>query len=196
MKASNVVISFLGPPGCGKGTQSKLLQEKFGFAFFGSGDLLRQRGQVNDFTGQKIKKIINQGRLISSLVIAGLWEKEMERVKNLPQFSGLIIDGSPRALSEAKLIDSGLDWYEWTSKHKVVYLNISYEESEKRLLAKMGRHRKDDTVPALEERWNCFRNQTLPVLEYYRQKGALIEIDGNSSVQEVYQSMVRALKLE
>ena len=123
-----MVITFIGPSGCGKGTQSKLLEKEFGFAYIGSGDLLRRRAKEDDFTGRKIKEIINQGQLVSSLVIAGLWEQEMERIKNLPQFLGLIIDGSPRSLFEAKLLDSGLSWYEWQGKHKVIYLNISYEE--------------------------------------------------------------------
>lgn len=196
MKASSLVLSFIGPSGCGKGTQSKILKDKLGFSYIGSGNLLRQRAEIKDFTGQKIKTMINEGRLIPSLVIAELWAEGMEEVKNLAEFPGLIIDGSPRVLSEAKLIDSGLDWYGWTSKHKVVYLNISYEESKKRLLSKQGRNREDDNSSDLEQRWSWFRGQTLPVIEYYRQKGLLIEINGEGSVEEVYQSIIRDLKLE
>lgn len=191
-----MVITFIGPSGCGKGTQSKLLEQEFGFAYIGSGDLLRRRAEESDFTGKKIRRIIDQGELVASLVIAGLWEQEMEKIKNLPQFPGLIIDGSPRSLFEARLLDSGLSWYEWQDKHQVVYLNISYEESKKRLLAKKGRQREDDTLSALKKRWGWFKQQTLPVIEYYRQKGQLIEINGELSVQEVYQAVIGALGLK
>lgn len=192
MKASDLVVTFIGPSGCGKGTQSKLLRRDFGFSYIGSGNLLRKKAEETDFTGRKVHKIIDEGKLVSSLVIAGLWEKEMERIKDLPKFSGLIIDGSPRSLFEAKLIDSGLEWYEWSEKHRVLFLNISYEESKKRLLA---RHREDDTIDALERRWAWYREQTLPVIEYYRQKNLLIEINAEPSVEEVYQSVKKALSL-
>ena len=196
MKASDLVLTFIGPVGCGKGTQSRLLEKNFGFAYIGSGDLLRQRGEEKDFTGRKVRKIIDEGNLISSLIVAGLWEQEMERVKNLPQFPGLIIDGSPRALFEAKLIDSGLEWYEWSEKHRVIYLNINAEESRKRVIAKGGRHREDDTLLALKRRLDWFKTQTLPVIEYYRAKNLLIEINAEPSIKEVYQAVLKSLALK
>lgn len=193
MKASDLVVTFIGPSGCGKGTQSKLLRRDFGFAYIGSGELLRKKAEETDFTGRKVHKIIDEGKLVSSLVIAGLWSKEMEKVKDLPKFPGLIIDGSPRELFEAKLIDSGLEWYEWTKKHRVLFLNISYEESKKRLLA---RHREDDTLEALKRRWAWYQKQTIPVIDYYRKKKILTEINAKPSVPEVYRAVKKALSLE
>jgi len=196
MKASNLVLAFLGPSGSGKGTQSKWLIEKFGFAYIGSGDLLRQRAKKSDFTGKKVKKYIAEGKLASSLIVARLWEEEMEKIKNLSQFPGLIIDGSPRCPFETRLIDSGLDWYGWKDQYRVIYLNIGYGESKKRLLAKEGRKRNDDTLAALDRRWSWFRKQTLPVIEDYRRRGLLIEIDAHPSIEDVYRAVVQTLKLE
>ena len=196
MKASSFVLSFLGPSGGGKGTQARRLVEKFGFAYIGSGNLLRQRAKKTDFTGKKVKKCLKEGRLVSSLVVADLWEEEMERVKKFSPFSGLIIDGSPRAPFEVRLIDSGLEWYDWMNQYRVVYFNIDYGESKKRVLAKEGRKRKDDTLVALNQKWTWFRKQTLPVIEDYRRRGLLIEIDGHPPIEDVYQALVKALKLK
>jgi adenylate kinase len=195
MKASNYVLSFLGPSGSGKGTQAKKLVEGFGFHYIGTGDLLRQRRKKNDFTGKKVSQYLEEGKLASSLIVASLWDWEMEKVKNISPFPGLIIDGSPRCPFEERLIDSGIDWYNWQDEYRAIYLNIDYKESKERLLAKTGRRRDDDTLSTLDRKWTWFRKQTLPVIEGYRQRGILVEIDGHPPIEEIYQSIIRALKL-
>ncbi len=197
MKASDLVIAFLGAPGSGKGTQSKLLQDKFGFTYLATGDLLRRRREKNDFTGQKIWQSMREGKLVSSLLVANLWSKEMEKIKEEKAFPGLVIDGSPRVLFEAKLIDEGLRWYEWGDKFKLVYLKISRKTSQKRLASYYGgRDRMDDTSKVIKRRWDSFSQKSKVVFDYYQRKGLSIVIDGEKSIKEVNQSLIKKLGLD
>ena len=197
MKASNLAIAFLGAPGSGKGTQAKLLRDKFGFAYLATGDLLRERREKNDFTGRKVWRSMREGRLVSSLLVANLWSKEMEKIKKKEIFPGLIIDGSPRVMFEAKLIDEGLRWFEWEDKFKLVYLKINKKTSLKRLVASHGgRDRVDDVSEVIERRWESFSQKSKVVFDYYQQKGVSIVIDGEKSVKEVNQSLIEKLGLD
>ena len=197
MKASNLVIAFLGAPGSGKGTQAKLLQDKFGFACLATGDLLRERRKENDFTGRKVWQSMREGRLVSSLLVANLWSKEMEKIKKKKVFPGFIIDGSPRVMFEAKLIDEGLHWFEWEDKFKLVYLKISKKTSQKRLVASHGgRDRMDDVSKVIAQRWGSFSQKGKIVFDYYQRKGVSIVIDGERSIEEVNQSLIKKLGLD
>lgn len=200
MKASEVskpVISLIGPPGSGKGTQAGFLSERFGFIHMGSGDLLRKRQMVNDYTGLKIREEINKGVLVPTLVIANLWSDRMEEIKQQNDiFPGLVIDGSPRRVIETELIKGALSWYGWDKEYRVLYLNISEQESKKRLLAEnQGRARSDDVDEALKVRWQCFQNEVKPTLADLREKGELIEINGEQSRESVFSDILNALGL-
>lgn len=200
MKASEFskpVISLIGPPGCGKGTQAGFLSDRFGFIHMGSGDLLRKRQMVNDYTGLKIREEINKGVLVPTLVIANLWSDRMEEIKQQNDvFPGLVIDGSPRRIIETELIKGALSWYGWDKEYHTLYLYISEQESKKRLLAEnQGRARSDDVDEALKIRWQYFRDEVEPTLADLRGKGELIEINGEQSRESVFSDILNALGL-
>ena len=103
-KKQPIIMSALGPPGCGKGTQAKMLINKFNLEYFGSGKSLRARQKVNDFTAKKLKIVMNKGELVPSFIISKLWIDKLEEVKKKKKFRGLLLDGSPRKRSEERRV--------------------------------------------------------------------------------------------
>ena len=116
-----MVIIILGAPGAGKGTQAKLLQKNFDLKYVGSGELLRARKKKEDFTGIKIGKFIDFGKWLSTPVIFNLWMNKMEAFKKNDSLNGFIMDGSPRSLFEAEMLQLALEWYEWVKNKKVIF---------------------------------------------------------------------------
>ena len=123
----------MGKSGSGKGTQADLLVEKFGFEYIGSGDLLRTRAKKNDFTGKKIARVLKKGKLILTPVIFKLWLDVVEGLKNKKNLKGFVMDGNPRKIREAYLIDELFEWYDWKDKAKALLIDISDKEALNRL---------------------------------------------------------------
>lgn len=200
MKISNspLVISLIGPPGSGKGTQGHLFRERFNFLRIETGDLLRQRAKQNDFTGRKINHYVNEGLRISSPIVTRIWIEKMEKIKDEKgdHFPGLIIDGSPRTMLEAQLLEEGLYWYEWNN-FKVVFINIDFEESKRRLLEKYGgRGRADDNLEDLKERWAWYQKEVLPTVKYFRSRHNLIEVNGEQEIESLFETIINKLGID
>ena len=140
------VIILLGRPGSGKGTQAKLLAEKFGLIYIELGDLVRNRQKIKDFTGKKLLRVsAKKGELIPTFLVSSFWITIFEKLKQKPKFKelknssqrfadtrvfkGFVLDGSPRMLIESYLIDEALKWYEWHKNVKIILVNISEKES-------------------------------------------------------------------
>jgi len=220
-KNKKLVVILLGPPGSGKGTQAKLLQKKFKLEYLGSGDILRQRRKRGDFTGKKLIKVMTRGELVPSFVISKLLTDKLEKLKNLPKINGFILDGWTRILVEAELIDDSLDWYEWQKNVKVILIDISDRESfdrltKRRICKDCGRlipwvgefkslkrcdkcggslvSRADDKPRAIKKRLEEFKEETKPVIDYYKKQGRLIKINGKQSIEDVFKDILKALK--
>jgi len=216
-----LVIIILGPAGSGKGTQAKLIVKKFGLEYFGSGDALRARQKVDDFTAKKLIKVMGKGELVHSFVISKLWIDGLEKFKQKVKFNGLVCDGSPRKILEAKLFDEALNWYDWQEKAKVIFINISRKESfhrltKRRQCKKCGRIipwlgefkklkkcdncggeliiRADDKPEAIRKRLEEFKNEVIPVIKHYREQGKLIEINGEQSIEDVFEEILSKLR--
>ena len=129
------VFTFLGRAGCGKGTQAKLLSDKLGLVYIGSGELLRERVKQGDFTGKKTDATMGQGNLVPTSLIFMLWINRLEEIKKDGgnNSKGIIFDGSPRKMVEAQMLEEALKWYEWDKSFKVVLIDLSREESFNRL---------------------------------------------------------------
>ncbi len=160
---ANPVILILGPPGAGKGTQSKLLADYLRGVHIASGDLIRQHdGSLADSED-----------FISSLDVA------LDAVApNQP----LILDGVGRKLGEANWLASKLRQLGRELKI-VIFLNLEQSEAMER---NSKRARVDDGITAQEHRWLLYGQETLPVLDFYRSSGSLIEVDGSGSVKAVF----------
>lgn len=215
------MVILLGPPGSGKGTQAKLLVKKFRLECFGSGDALRRRQKIGDFTAKKLIKVMGKGELVPSFVISKLWIDELEMLKQRKKINGFVSDGSPRKMLEANLFDEALGWYEWQEKTKVIFINISRKESFNRLTKrrqckKCGRlipwigefkklkkcdkcggeliSRNDDNPEAIKKRLEEFKEEVIPVINHYKEQGRLVEINGKQSIENVFQDILKALK--
>lgn len=216
-----LVVIFLGKPGSGKGTQAKLLGQKFGLDYVGSGDLLRARKAINDFTGEKLKKVVDAGGLVPTPIIFKLWLDKFEELKKRKKLKGFIMDGSPRKIFEAYLVDEALEWYQWNKNVKVMLIDISDKEAiwrltKRRICKKCGEivpyvgkfreikncpkckgeliRRADDTIAGVKRRLNWFKTDVQPVINFYRKTGRLIKINGEQSIEDVFKDILKALK--
>ncbi len=180
------IIILMGRSGCGKGTQAKLLQKKFGFDYVSSGDLVRARMERD----KKLKEVVNQGKLAPTFLISQLWTEKIKEIKDKENLDCLIIDGSPRTLVEAELMDEIFEWYEW-SDIKVILLDISDEEAFNRLTK---RRRFDDKVEAIRSRLDFYKNDVQPAIDYYEKQGRLIKVNGQQSIEEVHREIWSQLK--
>jgi len=217
---SQMVIIILGPAGSGKGTQAKLLVKKFGLEYFGSGDALRQRQKIGDFTGKRLFEVMERGKLVPSSVISKLWMDKLEKLKEKTDFRGVVFDGSPRKMLEAKFFEEALNWYEWQKNLKVIFINTSNEESFNRLTQRrmcqkcqrifpwLGEFKKlkkcdkcggelivrvDDKPEAIKKRLEEFKKEVILVLNYYKKQGKLIEINGEQSIEDVFKEILKKL---
>ncbi|MBU1177204.1 nucleoside monophosphate kinase [Patescibacteria group bacterium] len=214
------IVIILGRSGCGKGTQAKLLIKDFGFNYLSSGDLLRERSNKIDFSGKKLKQVMNKGGLVSTPIMFRIWSEKIEKMKNKIDKKGLIIDGSPRSLPEAKLMNGVFEWYEW-SDIKVILLDISEQDAfdrlTKRRICKKCGHlipwvgyfkkikecdkcggelitRFDDKPEAIKARLNFYKKDVEPAIEYYKEQSILNVINGDNSIEEVYQDILKVFK--
>ncbi len=215
------IFLFIGPSGCGKGTQAKLLIKKLGLEYLETGQLLRNYQKNNNFSGKKLIKVMNRGDFVPSFFVASLWLNELEKIKDIQGIKGLLLDGVCRKLMEAKILDQALNWYEWSEMVKVIFINISKEESILRLTKRRicegckktifplenlesnktchqcgGRLeiREDDKKESIIKRLENFDKETLPVINFFRKQKKLIEVNGEQSVKDVFEEILIKIK--
>lgn len=213
------IIILMGRSGCGKGTQAKLLIKEFGFNYLSSGKFLRDRTKKNDFSGKKIKKVMGKGELVPTPVMFRLWAGKIAEIRKKINKKGLILDGNPRALLEAELMDGIFEWFEWT-RIKVILLDISDKEAfgrltKRRICQKCGRlipwvgqfkklkkcdkcggeliTRFDDKPEAIKARLDFYEEDVQPAVDYYEKQGKLIRVSGEQSIEGVHQKVKKAL---
>ncbi|MFH0834384.1 MAG: nucleoside monophosphate kinase [Patescibacteria group bacterium] len=200
-------IILFGMQGSGKGTQARILAEKFGYTIFETGGQLRKLAAEDSPLGQKVKAITTAGKLVDNAIVM---EIVANFLKNLPANEKAIFDGIPRSEAQRASLES-----EFTKVGRnpvAVYIKISREEALTRLLgrktcagcgkifgAKDGsdrlekcpvcggelKIRADDTAEAIATRLDVYEKETVPAIEKYRDENRLVEIDGTQSVDEV-----------
>ena len=177
---------MFGPPGSGKGTQSKKIIEKYNLVHLSTGDILRKEMEINSRLGQIAKSHMNKGGLVPDDIILGMVAKEIDANKGT---SGIVLDGFPRTVDQAKSLDKILASrnYEVSA---MFALDVPKEELVKRLLnrAKEG-GRVDDTPEIIEKRIQTYNMTTLKVAEHYLEQGKLHEINGVGEINDIFEDI-------
>ena len=176
----NIVI--FGPPGAGKGTQSKFIAEKFNMYQLSTGEFLRREMSKNTDVGKKISSVINSGSLVSDDIVSNMIEKV---ISNSKFQNRIIFDGYPRNLNQAKNLDKLLIKY----KQKidiVLKLSVSLSTIKKRISERKSlEKRADDNEYTAIKRYETYENSTEPVIEYYKKLNLLKVIDGERPIDQI-----------
>ena len=175
-------IALFGPPGAGKGTQSSFLIDKYDLFYISTGDLLRKELAEETKLGLEAKSIIAAGKLVSDEIIVQILEKT---IKENPQASGFLFDGFPRTYIQAYILE-GLMIKLDSSLNCLISIEVPEDVSVARLLNRgLTSGRLDDNELVIRNRLKEYEDKTLPVLNYYKEKGNYVAIDGNKEIEEV-----------
>lgn len=175
-------IALFGPPGAGKGTQSAYLIEKYDLFYISTGDLLRNELAEQTKLGLEAKGIIAAGKLVSDEIIVQILERT---IKENAQASGFLFDGFPRTYIQAYILE-GLMIQLNSSLNCLISIEVPEDESVARLLNRgKTSGRLDDNELVIRNRLKEYEEKTLPVLDFYKEKGNYFSIDGLKSVEEI-----------
>lgn len=177
-------IVLIGIQGSGKSTQGNLLSRKLGVPYLSTGHIFRALAQEKSRVGRYIKEVMTAGYLIPDRRTIKIVNDYLERDEYK---RGYILDGFPRTIFQAKSFKENVD--------KVFYIKVSDEEALRRLGLRNGEEaRPDDTQKAIKKRIELFYKLTKPVLDFYRAKGALVEVDGERTIQAIHNEIMRRIK--
>ena len=186
-------VALFGPPGAGKGTQSEFLLKKYNLSYISTGDLLRKEMASKTKLGLEAQNIIAAGGLVSDEIIVQLIEKTI--TENTGS-NGFLFDGFPRTYIQAYILE-GLMLKLHTSLNCLISLAVSEEESMQRLMKRgMNSGRSDDNEEVIRNRLREYNQKTLPVLQFYRDKGIYVEVDGTAGIDEVHQRISEIIRNE
>ena len=176
----NIII--FGPPGAGKGTQSKFIANKYNLYQLSTGELLRNEIKNKTELGSQISSIINSGELVSDEIVSDLIEKF---ISNDIYKHKIIFDGYPRNLIQAKNLDNLLKKY----KQKidiVLKLSVSLETVKKRISERQNQEKRaDDNEEIAIKRYKTYEKSSEPVIDYYKQSNLLKVVNGETGISEI-----------
>ena len=210
-------VIFLGPPGVGKGTQADSIASRFGISKVSTGDLLREGVANGTALGMQAKQYMDRGDLVPDEVVIGLIEEKLGAPES---GAGFLLDGFPRTVTQANKLSEILE-AKSQSVDKVVYFVLPREEIVRRLSGRRSCpncqavfhvesippktpdlcdfcssalvQRNDDKPETIQSRLSVYEEQTAPLIEYYRDKKKLYELDGSGAVTDVQERLLAAL---
>ncbi|OMP11938.1 Adenylate kinase [Corchorus olitorius] len=174
------VVFVLGGPGSGKGTQCAKIVQHFGYTHLSAGDLLREERDSGSENGTMIKNMMNEGKIVPSEVTIKLLQKAMVENGN----DKFLIDGFPRNEENRAAFEAVTK----IEPEFVLYFNCPEEELERRILNR-NQGREDDNIETVRKRFKVFLESSLPVIEYYKAKGKVREIDAAKPIEEVFEAV-------
>jgi adenylate kinase len=184
----NLVI--FGPPGSGKGTQSARIVEKYDLTHLSTGDLFREEMENQTPLGKEVSKYIDRGLLVpDDIVLKMLFRHASDDLET----TGLIFDGFPRTIIQAKALDALLEERD-IPVNLVISVEVDEEELYKRILGRSeDSGRSDDSEDIVRQRLDVYKQQTMPLLDYYKKKGKVAAINGMDNVDKVFEKISYAI---
>lgn len=183
-------IVLFGPPGAGKGTQSKFLIDKYDLTYIATGDMLRREIADGSELGKIAKSVIDKGKLVSDEVIVRMIEKKINRMS---EAKGYLFDGFPRTVVQAYILE-GLLLRMHTGLNTVLSLEVPEEELMRRLKERSKTSgRSDDNMEVIHLRLKEYRDKTAPVANYYKDLGLFNPINGVGSIANIQQRLDDAI---
>lgn len=184
-------LVIMGPPGAGKGTQAKLIAEHYGIPAISTGDIFRAMKTADTPLARQVREIMESGGYVSDEITNAI---VTDRLAQPDCDGGFLLDGYPRTLQQVQTLDD----YLAESKrplNAVISLLADIEEVVARLLRRaVIDGRSDDNEETIRVRLQVYAEQTEPLLEVYRARGLLVEVDGHGEVQEVSERIFAALE--
>lgn len=178
----NIII--FGPPGCGKGTQSSKITEKYNLVHISTGDIIRKEIKSGSDLGNQLKAIVEKGELVPYELIIKILESAVNKYKG---GKGFIFDGFPRTLDQAADLDKILAKDD-RSVSLVLSLCVDDEVVVERLLKRAQiEGRKDDTEDVIKNRLKIYKEETFPLIELYKDQGKYFEVEGCNSIDEIFE---------
>ena len=175
----NIII--FGPPGAGKGTQSKILVDKLNSFQVSTGDMLRDEINNNTEIGKKIIDSMDNGKFVDDEIV----NKLLEKIIFDPKKNKLIFDGYPRTLNQAKNLEALLKKSNQSIDH-IFFLNVDKDAIIKRIeKRKILEKRPDDDSVTILKRYDIYMKETKPVLDFYSSHKGFHEIDGSLEIDEI-----------
>jgi adenylate kinase len=192
-------LILLGPPGAGKGTQALRLVAKYGIVQLSTGDMLRAAVKAGTPVGRQAQEIMARGGLVPDRVVVGI---VAQRIEQPDARKGFILDGFPRTVPQAVALDRLLE-SRGLALDTVIELRVDEDALLKRIETRIAQMqargeplREDDNPEALRQRLQAYRQQTAPLIAYYRQQGMLRTVDGMAGIPDVTVAIDKALSPE
>lgn len=184
-------IALFGPPGAGKGTQSKKLIEKYNLTYIATGDLLRKEIAEGTELGLEAKTLIEKGRLVPDDMIVQLIERH---ISTEPETKGILFDGFPRTYIQAYILE-GLLMRMGSQLTAMLSLEVPRDVLIERMLERSKKEgRSDDTLEVIEYRLLEYETKTTPVIDFYRDKKIFYPINGVGTVDEIFDRLCAAIE--
>ena len=210
-------IIMLGAPGAGKGTQAKMLSEKYGIPHISTGDIFRANIKNNTELGKKAKGYMDAGQLVPDELVVDL---VVDRIKAEDCMKGFILDGFPRTIPQAEALDYALN-----NQNEKIDCAINVDVPEENIITRMsGRRacvgcgatyhivynptkvegicdtcgqnlilREDDKPETVKKRLDVYHEQTQPLIDHYNAKGVLLTVDGTQDINDVFAAITKVL---
>ena len=183
-------LILLGPPGSGKGTQARLLVEEMGIVHISTGEILRRAVAERTPLGLEAERLLSAGQLVPDRVMIELIRGRIG--SGVP--GGFLLDGFPRTVEQARAL-AGLLEETGQRLDRVVFIRVERAELVRRLLGRARLEgRSDDTEEVIERRLEVYERQTLPVADWYRGRGLLVEVDGGRTIEGVLKAIRGSLE--
>ena len=183
-------LILMGPPGAGKGTQAKFVADRFGVPAISTGDIFRANVSEGTELGRKAKEYMDAGEYVPDEITNLMVRNRIDEADAEP---GFLLDGYPRTLSQVEELD-GMIKFTGHELDAVVVLTVDGEELVQRLLSRAETDgRSDDTEDVVRRRQEVYAEQTEPLIDVYRDRNLLIEVDGMGEVDDVTKRIFDAL---